>query len=253
MITTFDRPPLNEVALARIFLPRLDLLVPHYGLLWEQLRDVYPMCRQAPPIMGPHLLFPSDLGGVLPRVWFISQDETRIVQLQQDRLIVNWRQMQSRGEYVRFSAIDLEYERVRAILERFFVENFIVPLQTVGMELTYVNIVPLSQSESLFTQVARIVRGMGHESNYSARGEVSMLHSQMDWRLADGSIHTLKYGAGSQADGQKILRLEISTSISGQDPIDEDAWVSAAHDRIVETFVDSITPAMHEQWGLRRE
>ena len=45
----------------------------------------------------------------LPRCWFLNDTETRLIQLQADRFIHNWRKVTGKEEYPRYEAIRDEF------------------------------------------------------------------------------------------------------------------------------------------------
>ena len=106
MAITFDDPPINEVALGRIFLPRPDFLLPYYGEFWSLVRNQFPEVSHAPPIIAAEQQQQQEASAddayIFPRVWLLSEDSTRVVQIQRDRFYFNWRQGPERTEYIRF-------------------------------------------------------------------------------------------------------------------------------------------------------
>ena len=136
---TFDDPPVNEVVLGRTFLPRPDFLIPYYGSFWERVKSRFPRAEHAAPI------FDAATGSAdpffIPRVWFVSEDSTTLVQLQNDRFHFNWRQTEQRNDYVRFPTIQRECLDIWAAFEEFVVKMTSQPLQTQNAELTYINII----------------------------------------------------------------------------------------------------------------
>ena len=106
-----DKPPIVEVVCGVRFAP-LALSAPLLGLHWAGRRKEYPKTEVRPAI-GEY----SFTGAELPpqRVWMVSEDGSRLVQIQHDRFYVNWR---ATGEaYPRFSnihaAFKAEYEDFR--------------------------------------------------------------------------------------------------------------------------------------------
>jgi uncharacterized protein (TIGR04255 family) len=99
----FSRPPVAEVALSIQFEPLTGFRVAHFGVFWAQIRDRFPKTQEQPPlppvverfgvrVQVPQLQF--GVGMVPPRCWFLDQDETELLQLQTDRVILNWRKLE---------------------------------------------------------------------------------------------------------------------------------------------------------------
>ncbi len=95
----FNRPPVQEVALSVQFQEPLDLEVTDLGAVRAHFRSDYPNLETHPPLapmripqQGPGLVV--RLGNefvATPRLWFLNEGGNRLVQLQSDRLSVNWR------------------------------------------------------------------------------------------------------------------------------------------------------------------
>lgn len=95
MTVPFKAPPVNEVIVGKAF-DRCDaLLLPFFGRFWDLVQGDFPKVQHAP------LLTDEGVSNVavdpasqlpLPRVWFVSEDEHRLLQLQPDRFFFNWRQ-----------------------------------------------------------------------------------------------------------------------------------------------------------------
>lgn len=109
----FNRPPLIEVALGVQFEPLPQMRQGHVGLFWAEIHDQYPNARDLQPLDtagealdGEMPVFTFQISDAPPlhRAWFISEDQTRLVQVQSDRLIHNWRQVQAEP-YPHFEAL----------------------------------------------------------------------------------------------------------------------------------------------------
>src|SRR2546422_5562505 len=118
-IPDFDNPPVVEVVLSIQFEPLEGLHTAHLGLLWGQFRDRFPRTEDQPPLnrviedLEPSV--PPEAGGIRieffdrfpsPRLWFLNEDGTELIQVQQDRFIHNWRTVGEGKKYPR-------YERIR--------------------------------------------------------------------------------------------------------------------------------------------
>ena len=151
----YDRPPVVETAVGIQF----DGLVGYTSLsaadFWADLRHDYPAVEERPPLEPAFETFgPSDsrmavprfemvTGAIQPRFFFVSKDESELVQLQKDRLHYNWRRTEKGETYPRYTHVreqlELNLERLLAWAERNRLGQ-IVPTQC---EAVYVNRIPL--------------------------------------------------------------------------------------------------------------
>ncbi|MFM0265771.1 TIGR04255 family protein [Paraburkholderia sediminicola] len=255
MTITFDDPPLNEVALGKVFLPRPDFLIPYFGAFWELVREEFPKVGHAPPIIGQQS---GESGTVellalpLPRVWLLSDDSVRLIQLQQNRFHYNWRKAAEDVEYPRFAAVQKDCSRLWELFESFVDERTGQPLQLVHSELTYVNLIDVEDSESPFAAAERVLRdpawtdsnrflprpaGFSHSYSFEVPDDVGVLN------VSTLSIH--------KRDGGKALRLELTIQSKQHEGMSFDEWSNRAHDFLVAAFKDLTAPEMHKVWKLR--
>ena len=84
----FDRPPVVEVVLSLQFEPISSLTTAHVGLLWQRYRDRLSVIEEHPPLPSQFERFgpPSPRVNVsiedkppAPRVWFLNEQKTRVV------------------------------------------------------------------------------------------------------------------------------------------------------------------------------
>jgi uncharacterized protein (TIGR04255 family) len=170
---SFDRPPVTEVVLGVQFAaPVVDLdVLATFGL---RVKDRLPVREQHPPLprveesfsvkfRSPRIQLKVLQGFELPRAWFVSADQREVVQLQSDRLVVNWRRMAPDDRYPRYAKLRPLFDGHLATLQTCLTELG-KPIGTVDfVEVTYLNEVavpgapearhpPLSQALSVIRE-----------------------------------------------------------------------------------------------------
>jgi uncharacterized protein (TIGR04255 family) len=252
MRITFDAPPLNEVALGAVFLPRPDFLVPHFGSFWERIRDRFPKAQHASTIVAPGETPQVDAGFWLPRVWFISADDTWLLQLQQNRLHLNWRQTPQPTFYPRFEAVQ---SRAVGLWNEFtsYVQGISgVSVVPVAFELTYTNIIHAIGDEGPFELGEYALRDCAwrHDVDMQKPKHFGLSYAFV---VPDGVGElAVTVQSGITTDLKKSL-LKIDLAVRGTVDADRslEQWSTAAHDFLVKTFKDLTTPRMHAIWKLR--
>lgn len=84
----FNNPPINELIIGAHFQPPLARLrSEHIGLLLSRLRTEFPTVEQRPPLFNVvrdqnTVIEVSDEFMVMPRFWLISEDDTRLIQIE---------------------------------------------------------------------------------------------------------------------------------------------------------------------------
>jgi uncharacterized protein (TIGR04255 family) len=128
----FANPPVVEVALSVQFQP-LPLRTAYLGRFWASLSRDFTRTEDQPIIEAVHEPFDPrqyvrDAGirvrtldvPPVPRVWFLNDTGTELIQLQQDRFIHNWRKADDNAEYIRYPRVR---ERFADSFEKF--ESFV--------------------------------------------------------------------------------------------------------------------------------
>jgi uncharacterized protein (TIGR04255 family) len=117
----FERPPVVEVVCGVLFGALAGLRTAHVGVFWEQIRQEFPSVDEAPPLapvietqdLSPSLEIAVGLVPPLPRTWFQTADGHRLVQLQRDRFVYNWRRKSpDDGDYPSYDVVIVEFERL---------------------------------------------------------------------------------------------------------------------------------------------
>ncbi len=254
MSVSFAKPPINEVVLGQVFLPRPDLLIPHYGAFWQLVKGDYPKVSHAAMVVTPGTELVQDATGVLlPRVQFRSSDETRLVQLQQDRFYVNWRQTEKQERYPRFPSIKAEHDKVWGLFQAFVGNELGTPLQPTRRELTYTNIIPHGMGWQTASEYGNVLRDLAVLPNRYLQG-LSKVALVQEFELPENSgALAVRIATGQRKDtGAWLIRLELAASGPVREAQSFEQWVDIAHETIVEGFKDVTTSLMHQTyWDLQ--
>jgi uncharacterized protein (TIGR04255 family) len=128
----FERPPVVEVVVGVQF-EELGLKVPHLGLLWQKYRGRFPHVDQrpaldpvverfgvpAPPIPSLTLMDQPPAN----RLWFMTEAQDELIQVQPDRLILNWRNFEAKHGYPRYEAVEQGFLSTFATFTEFLTEQ----------------------------------------------------------------------------------------------------------------------------------
>ncbi|WP_425616035.1 TIGR04255 family protein [Anatilimnocola sp. NA78] len=152
---TYGQPPLVEVAMSVQFAPPKGFHLGHFGVLWSLMRGDYTQAKATQPIIP----IPDDFGNKGPwlpqtlrlalidspecRLQMNSTDERWMCQVQQDRLVVNWRMRE--GEYPRYDATWVRFKHAWSVLHQLFKEHELEAARPLIWELTYVNRIPAGE------------------------------------------------------------------------------------------------------------
>lgn len=254
-LPSFDRPPVIEVAVGVHFLqlPGLNTvgLVRLVDDLW---RGRFPQTVEqplspplAPPGRGPMLAFQLQTGSPPIRLWSLTEDESMLVQVQHDRLLLNWRKVKDDDPYPRYKRLRSDFVEVwhefsNYVSER---EDYGV-LQPSIAEVSFFNRVPMESA----TEIPRFVKALNTESGLT--GQLAAAY-QLERDIADG------WPVGNQTIALNFrpenghMQLEISTRIEIDTATNEATEVidslDTAHRIGVLTFDSMTTENAHSAWG----
>ncbi|MBI5103868.1 MAG: TIGR04255 family protein [Solirubrobacterales bacterium] len=269
---------MNEVALTVQFAqPVIDLDA--LGLFGARVRKQLPG-RQAQPLLPPmeetfDLMPPApgfeirfDNAPLVPRTWFLSPDGEQIVQLQPDRMSVNWRDVsEDKGDYPRYDRIRTRLEELLSVLE-IVLSELDRPLPAINMcEASYVNPIQLPGSEDArqHPDLAKIINRVRGRPRNAFLPDAEDAQLQVRWRIPAeelpgapegppvGRLH-LQAGPGLRPRGNvPIYVVTMTARVKPAGGSVSNAWdaLDVAHKWIVLGFTDVTTSAMHKIWGMK--
>lgn len=148
----FTDPPVVEVVLGVQFEPIADLGTAQLGLVWQKFRQQgFSKTEDQPPLAPTVEQFgarrPFRVGVELelvdapsiPRLWFLNQPETELIQIQRDRFMHNWRKVRQGEVYPRFEQLRAAFERELNDFSQHLRDEKLGDLVPTQCEVTYVN------------------------------------------------------------------------------------------------------------------
>jgi len=264
----YESPPIAEVALSLQFAPILQFQNIHAGLLWKNFMRSYPDVEEQPPIAPvfetfgmPPALVPApqiQLLTTMPgaRYWFISADGNELLQVQQDRLIHNWRR-QSEGD---------KYPRYETLRKRFYAE-----VEKVRKFLKAEKMGAISPNQCEVTYINHIDFGDGGDPT-SHFGDVFSLwcdeYSNDFLQHIEGGLFNVRYVLEDDrgepygrlhASAQHVIHRRTSRSLiqftlvargkpKQETLISAFEWLDQGRAAIVKGFDALTRPEMHERW-----
>jgi len=256
----FSNPPVVEVAVGMQFEPLLQLRAIRLGRLRDTWRAEYPKYEEQPPLGG---VLEGSPGGMLSlqlstspitfsRHWFLSEDGTRLIQLQHDRLVVNWRQLNTQSPYPRYSALRASFEASFTDLSEFVAVENIGEITPVQVEVTYINaIIPPSGQLWRLDEVI----SDGYQPRPGALGEPEQARLAVVYDIPGlGRPPVRMYLGvenGTKADGSPAIFLSLTARGAPSAPTFASVldFADGARSHVARGFAELTTPTMHRIWG----
>lgn len=271
---SFASPPVNEVYLGVQFPGPVADEATTLADFWPRVREDYPTLeRQAPiapavedfsvPPAPPTVPFQVEVSHqpFPQRYWFVSLDGNELIQVQPDRFMLNWRQVQESDEYPRYQTLRPEFERRYETFLEALPEESRTAAVPEWCEVTYINHIEARGDEpDRHMPLHRVLR-MLDEPPEGALPPPEDTQLQARHRLL------------SESSGEPIGRLYVSATpgfratdrvpiyliqlLARGRPEGEGlpailAFFDWGRDLIVRGFHDMTTDHMHERWGLER-
>ncbi len=262
----YDAPPVSEVALAVHFAPLERWQSAHAGLYWGVIADDYPQTVIQPPIAPQIERFDEEppqapqvqliSGPMMDRYWFITQEGTRLIQVQQDRFIVNWRKVTGDEAYPRYADVirplfEKEWRRFKTFVE----SRKLGSVEVLQCEVTYVNDLVRGQDWSEFRQALELFSyWSGHGSDgFLPLPEMLIKAASFVMVHRQGRLHFNTQRAVRSIDQKEVIKFNLFARGQPKSGSDEDvlAWIDLGREWIVRGFTDLTTKKAHQLWKRR--
>lgn len=257
-LPSFTSPPVVEVAVGVEFLQLPGLGAIQLVALHDLWREEFPELREqvalppSSPMDGPQgFQFQFMDGPPALRLWMLKPDEDELLQVQNDRLFLNWRRATGGNrEYPRYDHLRATYQRVFSDFQKRIAESDAGALRPHTAAVTYVNRFSLAPGDQLKDAIAplndswNLIEGAAPEVRISAPVISGIGADQLTGRLiAFASADETESGYGY---------LQVDARISLADPgVDIFSCLDLAHETCVTSFEKLTTRKMHERWGQK--
>ena len=263
----FERPPVTEVVLGVQFKTDKPLRAPHLGLFWRTVGDDFPNFREQPPLVpqiealdadapaaSPEVGIQIGMGTIpSPRCWFLDPSGNKLIQLQSDRFLHNWRKTTGEEAYPRYEAIRDEFiGRWRGFAS--FLNDVDLGAPTVTQaEVTYVNHIPRNSCWSEADDMPRVFSCFRLVDEADLFGPMETMEFAIRRRLPDGRgrLHVTAAPAFGTKDKSVMIRMVLTARGPVADSSDEAIldWLAMGRAAIVNGFTALTTPEAHRFWG----
>jgi len=260
----FEKPPLVEVVFGVQVKALAALKTPHVGAFWENIgKAEYPEFEEKPPLAhvietynGPKADSPSiEMFETppLPRFLFVSEDKKRLVQLQRDRFLQNWRKHGDEGQYPRYESLFPQFESSWESFSGFVRAQSLGDLQLDQYELTYVNHIEQGcgwTDEQDIDEVFPWFKCRLEDGFSDALEEVAW---RRVYRFPEnaGRLHVSMQQAATIPKKTPVLVLKLTARGFAESGLK--GWFDLAHEHIVRTFADITGPSIQEStWKRQR-
>jgi uncharacterized protein (TIGR04255 family) len=262
----FRKAPVSEVALGVQFPSVLNPV--HLGLYYQRVKVSFPKVQVQPPIhssfetFDPAPMIPigipilQTMSFQPPRMWFLSEDENSLIQLQSDRLLFNWRGGLRGSPYPHFDAVYSEFTKAFEILEKLAEAEGIGSIVANQCEVVYVNPLPTENTGVPLSSPEKIFRVCSNSVGTEWREPQEASSFTVRYRLNDqtgkpfGRLTAIVLSSSAAPQIASGFQLEMTARGVPLGPGREGvaAFHDQGHQAIVRCFAALTTPEMHKLW-----
>jgi uncharacterized protein (TIGR04255 family) len=164
----FENPPVVETVLSVQFEGIAKLRTARLGVLWDRFRARFPRTEERPPLdpvferfnETPRVRLGLQVQSMesfpIPRLWFLTEQENEMIQVQPDRFIKNWRKKGPGEQYPRYETVRASFERDFTLFEQFLADNQLDSARINQCEVTYVNHIVAGEGWQSFEEFDRV-------------------------------------------------------------------------------------------------
>jgi uncharacterized protein (TIGR04255 family) len=273
MVSTpkFRKPPVIETVLGVQFEPLRSMRITHFGLFWELIKDEFPEVEHHPSLEPVKESFDnpplpsSPVWKVMreaefPRAWFLSrrtEHGQQLVQLQQDRLIQNWRRANlSTEHYSSYQKNRSNFERTLKCFLDFMAGRELGVFEPNQCEVTYINHIPLDEGLTVGGMSRKCFPSLdGHQSAGFLPPDAEQLALKAGYEMPgkQGRLSVEVQPAWDLKTRQRFLRLALTARGAPHSPTVEGvlSWLDdLGHVWVVKGFESFTSKEMHDRWEL---
>jgi len=275
----FSDPPVTELAFSLQFAPLPSLKTAHLALWWQELKSDYPKIEEQaplPPVVEQFGVAPSPpnvqiilsgpgVGGQQrpwpgSRYWFIAETGDRLIQVQTDRLMYNWRRVEgSQAIYPKYGKVRESFLETLRHFRLFLRKGGFGELEPNQCELTYVNHLTMGKGWNKFAEMGNVFAVCLPSPPGGLLPEAEDASFQFRYLIQgksgepSGRLYVTVQPAARATDGALILVLQIVARGRSEAGTDESilSFLDRGHDLAIRAFMTVTAEKMHQIWGQR--
>jgi uncharacterized protein (TIGR04255 family) len=263
----FAQPPVDETALSLQFAPLAGFGIPHFGLYWQKIRSDYPKyeIQQPIPSVQEQLATNSRTGMGMQfgislvaapeiRCWFLDSTGNRLLQIQNDRFVLNWRKITGAEAYPRYptsrESLRMEWGRFCDFLNSEKLESPKVN----QCEVTYVNHIEYEKGWQGYGELDKVVAALATpKAKNRFLPDPERVNMQVVYRLGDnaGRLYVSFVPVIRVRDSKEVLQMTLIARGAPKSSSIDDVfqWLDLGRRWVVRGFADFTTEGMHRVWG----
>lgn len=251
----FENPPAVETVMGVHFAPISKWQPPYFGLFWARIKKDYPRIQMQPPVLPQA----PDLAPAQPqspwefvRCWFFNQDETRLIQMQNNLFLHNWRKVRPAEKYLHYSDLRPHFEKEWQGFREFLEQEALGVPKVLLCEVTYVNHIDRGSGWETFADLSEVFPNWSPKTseNYLPSPELVAINASYAVHGVEGRLQISAQPAIRQTDAKETIQLTVTVRAKPSSSSNEDIYrcLDEARKWVVLGFTDFTSPKMHRIW-----
>jgi uncharacterized protein (TIGR04255 family) len=263
----FHDPPVIETVVGVEFEALDGWDIRHFGLYWQAVRDDYPHFEVQPPLNpteppGPaHAVAQNLVLNILPgppsiRAWYIDAPQSRLIQIQEDRFIHNWRKISGDEPYPHYDdSIRPTFEKEWVRYQEFLQEHGSKAPEVRRWEVTYVNHLERGREWEELSELGEIVSFWTQPNAPTFLPSPNSVTVQVHYPIGQQGdyLRVLVQPVIRGRDEREVLQVRITAAgrTRSSDLGEVLRCLDLGREWVVRGFGDITTAKMHHLWGKK--
>ncbi len=258
-LPNYARPPVVEVAISIFFRALKGLQTAHYGRFWSLNPEYARTEDQVPILENPFGGFSLEASLLPPlrRVFFVTQDNNYVMQLQPDFFAHNWRKVKAEDQYPSFEkAKDMLVSQWKKFKE-FVEDEKLGQISVTRYDVTYVNHLAeesMGKFPDALEKFSPLIKLREPAAEHFLPSPKTF-QCDLQFEIAqDRGTLGVSFKHGTRAiDARDVMQMDLSARMkANEDDSNLSDALETAHEWIVRGFTDLTSKQAHELWERRQ-
>jgi uncharacterized protein (TIGR04255 family) len=245
----FENPPVVETSAGFHFAPIQGWTILQYGLLWEKLKDKYPVAEFNPPVNQPPIGMTANFSDVPVRVSFVDSPKSNLVQVQNNFLMHNWRRSDTRTLYQHYMVTRDALFADWKVFRDFLSKQSLKPADVVRCETSYFNHLVRGEDWQEYSELSKLFPAWKGLDATGPLSKPQMISLGAWYARPHGMLQIVAQPALRQSDGKDIIQLTLTAT--GLPPAQDENALFECLDACHQSALDGFAEFTSEQLQLR--
>ncbi len=247
----YRNPPLVETSLGVGFLPISGWNVQHFGLYYHEIRARYPRFENANPIALGRPGVSFVVGPTVPKIRAMcsNDDRTRLIQVQDDLLFLNWQKMATESTYPRYTKLKTAFLEEWGAFVGFLDENALKRPEISRHQMTYINVIERAAAQGPALEIGDIFAEWVSKDGAISKSRRDVMLSA-SYQVGEVELTYALQPGLRLADQQPVFQFSLTSgsASAGESSVDT-ALLDKLHDALIAAFNEFTSDRARKLWG----